>query len=69
MTKLGYYESFWTTLVGNDWKSTEQLKFSIPNHFRPLWWEKMGKSAEWPKLVVLDHFGLLWCEKIGKSQK
>ena len=41
-------KSFCSNLVGKDGESMEQPKVGIPNHFGPLWWGKMRKTAEQP---------------------
>ena len=48
MTKIGHLESSWTrsTLVGKDWKQCGTTKMGILKYFRPLCWEKIGKSVE-----------------------
>ena len=49
-------------------KRMERPKLAILNHFRPLWWENIGKSAEQSKLSVLNdfmyHFGRKRLEKV-----
>ena len=48
MGKISCSESIWTTLVGKYWKSSKQPKLAIPNEFRTLQWENIGKVAKWP---------------------
>ena len=51
-------------------KSAEHSKLGILNHFRPLWWERIGKSAK-PKIGYAEsfgHFGGKRLEKLRNNQ-
>ena len=64
--EIGYSESYYTTLVGKDWKNCETRKLAILSHSQPLQWQKFGKVG---KLAILSHSAPLQWEKIGKVVK
>ena len=67
MSKIDCSESFWTTLVGKDWK---KCKLNKIGHSKSFFISLVGKSAEQLKLsVYIIYFISLWYKKIGKGVK
>ena len=51
MSKIGYFESFWTTLVEKDWKKCEKTKIGYSESFWTNLVEKDGKKCEMTKII------------------
>ena len=46
ITKIGHFESFWTTLVGKDGKKCKMIKIGQPESIWKIFMGKMGKSGK-----------------------
>ena len=60
MTKIRHSESFWTTLVGKDWKKCEMIKIEHSESFWTTLVGKDGKRCRKSKSGILNDFILLW---------
>ena len=64
MIKIRHSKSFWTTLVGKDWKMCEMTKIE---HSKSFLTTLMGKDWKKCEMTKIEHSKLFWTTLVGKG--